>query len=250
MDIGFLLNYQYVTLIDVNPGGEPDWTWVGPGIENISAEKSETTNEKYYYDGGGNASKSITGISKEYAVEGDRLVGDKFQDWAASREECTGSELETRMRRIGPTGLVIERDVTVHETVASDPTGAANENAKFSTKFACNGNPRTIDEGGAAKLPDSLEVADVEVGVNETAEAKPTVSPADASSWCLFAIDPAGRDIASVDSDGVVTGIKAGTTLMTVKCAAKPSVSKQVKVTVAGAPGAGGTTPAKAAAKS
>lgn len=251
MDIGFLLNYQHVTLINVNPGGEPDWAWVGPGIETISAEKSETTSEKYYYDGGGNASKSVTGMAKEYTVEGDRLVGDKFQDWAATLEEAVGSSLETQMRKVNPTGQVIERDVTIHEIIANDPTGAANENSKFSCKLAANGDPRRVADGMATKLPEAVTAADVEVGVNETAEVKPTVTPEDASAWCLYAIDPAGRDIATVDAAGVVVGLKPGETTLTIKCAAKPSAAKQVKVTVAGASGSGAQpAAAKASSKS
>lgn len=235
MDIGFVLNYQHVTLIDTNPGGEPDWAWVGPGIETISSEKSETTSEKYYYDGGGHSSKSITGLAKEYTIEGDRLVGDKFQDWAASLEESTGSALETIMRRIGPDGATIDRDVTVHEITASDPTGTANENANFSCKVACNGDPRLVSEAAGTKLPESVSLDAVEVGVGEDVRLVPEVTPSEASGWCLYAISETGRDIASVDADGNVRGLKQGDTLLTIKCAAKPSVSVQVPVSVRGA---------------
>ena len=59
---------------------------------------------------------------------------------------------------------------------------------------------------------------------------KPSVLPEGASTRCLFAVED--TSIARVGTDGTVTGIKAGKTRLAVKCAAKPSVSTVVEVTV------------------
>ena len=56
------------------------------------------------------------------------------------------------------------------------------------------------------------------------------MTPSSASDRCVFAIE--NDEFATVDSEGNVTGVKAGKTRLSVKCAAKPSVCAVVDVTV------------------
>ena len=68
-------------------------------------------------------------------------------------------------------------------------------------------------------------------GRGQVHEARATVTPAEANAKCFFA--SGNTDVATVDSDGNVTGVAAGEAVITVRCASKPSICTQVKVTVA-----------------
>ena len=81
MDLGFALNYQFVYLIDTNPTGTPDWAFLGPGVESFTNDRADTTSEKAYWDKGGATSVNVTAVTSGWTVAGDRLVGDKAQDY-------------------------------------------------------------------------------------------------------------------------------------------------------------------------
>lgn len=229
-DLGYAQNYQYLNeLLVTDDKGDELLLWFGPGINSISLDKSETTTEEYYYDGDGNAETSVDGLSQSLTIEGARRYGDPAQDYVASLADETGDALIGKLRQTDPDGRAIERDVTIHE-INAGVGGAANEKAKFSCKLSFLGAPRTVRNSDGITLPEEVECADVTVKVGETAEAKATVTPEDANPRCRFATGD--RRIATVTPDGKVTGVKAGTTMVTVKCASKPSVSKQIKVTV------------------
>lgn len=233
MDIGFALNYQHVVEVDTTPDGDKrHWAWVGPGISNIGKDNSESTSEDAYYNGGGNTKTDVTGVSAKYSVEGHRLIGDEFQDYVASIEDGIGAERETTYRVTDPTGKCIEAPCTVLDIAANGPNGAANEKTSFKCSLSRSGVATVVTPAAGTLLPESVNVAqEVTVAVNKTAAAvKPSVLPEGASTRCLFAIED--TSIARVAADGTVTGVKAGKTRLAVKCAAKPSVSAVVDVTV------------------
>lgn len=89
-------------------------------------------------------------------------------------------------------------------------------------------------EAAGTELPETVTVAAVTVAVGGTAKIEPTVTPTDASGFCLFAVAESGRKVCRVDAEGNVHGLTAGETEVVVKCSAKPTVSAAVKVTVTG----------------
>lgn len=233
MDIGFALNYQHVVEVDITPNGDKHtWAWVGPGISNIGKDNSESTSEDAYYNGGGNTETDVTGVNAKYSVEGHRLIGDPFQDYVASIEDGIGAARKTRYRVTDPTGKCIEAPCTILDIAANGPNGAANEKASFKCSLSRSDVATVVADAAGVLLPESVTVAqEVTVAANKSAAAiKPSVLPEGASTRCLFAIEDTA--IARVSMDGVVTGLKAGETRLAVKCAAKPSVSTVVKVTV------------------
>lgn len=231
MDIGSAKNYQYINEINTTPNGDaPTWAWFGPGIKNISSETNETTSEDYFFDGGGDAETSVDGKARSYTVTGVRRIGDPAQEYVASLDEETGDALLTQYRVTDPTGKVIERDVTVHEIKANDPTGDANARTDFSCKLSCAGKPRIIKESDGRALPEAVAAQAVSVEVGATATVGATVTPSDASQRILCAVE--NPKFAEVTPDGTVTGLAAGETTITVRAASKPSVMKQVKLTV------------------
>lgn len=236
MDIGYAMNYQHVTEINATPHeGSPTWVWLGPGIKSITSDKSETTSEEYFFDGGGSAETSVDSITKTYNVSGYRRPGDPAQDYVASLDEETGDALLTAVRVTGPTGRIVERDVTIHEIKANDPTGDANSKTEFSCKLSGKGKPREVHEDDGIQLPEKVTASAVSLAVGATAEINVSVTPSKSSQRVLCAVeDP---EIAEVTPDGTVTGIAKGKTTVTIKAAAKPSVMAQVEINVTAATG-------------
>lgn len=236
MDIGFELNYQHVLLVDTDPRGEGDWAYAGPGIESIADNIADVVSTKSYYDMGGSESDNVTGVNSGVTITGDRLRGDKFQDWAVSLAHTKGDERKTRVRQVSPAGEIIEwPTATMKNIKGSSADGNANDNTPFSCEIKFEGDPVLIEPEKGVQLPETVTVADVEVAVGAKVKLSPSVTPEQASAWCLYAVAQNGRGIASVDAEGNVTGISAGETTVTVKCAAKPSVNAQAKVTVTAA---------------
>lgn len=233
MDIGYAMNYQYLNEINMTPSEpEPTWGWFGQGISSITKDKSETTTEEYYYDGFGHAETSVEGMSQSLTVEGKRRLDDETQNWVASLAEETGDLLNTQLRQTDPTGKVIERDVTIHEIKAGQD-GAANEKAKFSCKISFDGPPRIVQEPVGSAYPEKVEAKDVTLNAGETAQIAATVTPEDANPRCVYATG--NHKVATVSLDGTIKGVAPGTTMITIKAIARPSIVTRIKVTVANA---------------
>lgn len=231
VDIGFALNYQYANLLNLTPEEDkPTWGYMGPGIEDISPDRSEKLDETEDYSTGGNTRTTVTGVTKSTTVTGKRLIGDPVQDFVASLEEVFGDERKTQYRIVSPTGEIVEEDVTIKDINISGPSGGASEKQAISFSMARNDTPKMVQEAKGHHLPAEITVEDVTVAVGNTAEVTPTVLPATASDWCLYAIE--NTDIARVTADGIVTGLKAGKTQLGIRCAAKPSIRATVSVEV------------------
>lgn len=234
IDIGFALNYMYVTLVNITPEQPtPTWAWVGPGITSMSNERSEKTDENEDYSTGGNTETTVTGVTASTNVEGNRLIGDMFQDWLASIEECFGNERKTQRRIVSPTGEIVQDEITIKDIIASGPNGEASSKQAISCVFARNDTPEIIQDAKGTHLPATVTAETITVAVDDTAQVTPTVEPATASNWCLYAIED--TSIARVTADGIVTGLKPGKTRLAIKCAAKPSVRVAVDVEVTAA---------------
>lgn len=231
VDIGFALNYQYANLLNITPEeDEPTWAYMGPGIEDITPERSEKTDETEDYSTGGNTVTTVTGVTKSTSVSGKRLIGDPLQDYLAGLEEVFGEERKTQYRIVSPTGEIIEEDVTVKDINMGGPNGSASDKQAISFSMARNDTPVLVREAKGRHMPAEITVEDVTVAEGGTARVSPTVMPDTSSDWCLYAIEDTA--IARVTADGVVTGLKAGKTRLGVRCAAKPSVRATVEVEV------------------
>lgn len=235
VDIGFALNYQYANLLNTTPeDSEPTWAYMGPGIEDISPERSEKTDETEDYSTGGNTVTTVTGVTKTTSVTGKRLIGDPLQEYLAGLEESFGDERKTQYRIVSPTGEIIEEDVTLKDINVSGPNGAASDKQAISFAMARNDTPKLVQQAKGHHLPAEITVEEaVTVAVGKTEQIAPTVAPETASDWCLYAIED--TDIARVTADGIVTGVKAGKTRLGVRCAAKPSIRATVEVEVTAA---------------
>ncbi|MEG2369203.1 MAG: Ig-like domain-containing protein [Raoultibacter sp.] len=235
-DIAFAVNSTNIVEIDTTPDkATPTWEWVGPGIKEIKPNGNETVTEDDYWTG---KAKDVTGGQLTYEVKGDRLYGDPAQDYVQSLGLSYGSARRSKVRITHSNGDTITSGCTLTDIVPGSSMGASSAKGEITFGIACEGSP-IFTEANKLELPDTVAVTDATVKVGATATLAPTVTPVGANEKCLFGID--NKKIATVTSDGVITGVSVGETTVTVKCAVKPLVSKQVKVTVTAA----GSAPAK-----
>ena len=229
-DLGFARNYANALEIDITPGAnEPTWAIFARGITSITPSGNESTEDKDYYDGYGVPTTDVTSTQIQYSVEGDRCYGDPAQDYVASIALETGEGRKTRFRHTAPNGDVIEGKCTLTGLTPNSGQGDASGLGAFSCTVATDGRP-TFTPGDKLKLPSSVSADDVEVAVGAKEAISATVDPEGANPKCFYA--SGDTDIATVDSDGNVTGVTEGSTTVTVRAASKPSISKSVAVTV------------------
>lgn len=231
VDLGFALNYQNANLLDLTPEeSEPTWGWLGPGITSIKGTPTDVTKTRSDYSTGGVEKENIVGRNKEYAVTGSRLIGDQAQEWLKSIEECIGQERETTYRVITPDGTILDEPVTIKDPVLTGPSGESTDEQEISFTMKRNDTPTIVQEGTKLHFPASVTAEDVSVAVGSTESVVPTVTPETASDWCLYGIED--TSIARVTADGKITGLKAGKTRLSVKCAVKPSIRVVIGVIV------------------
>ena len=234
-DLAFAQNYTNALEVDVTPEEEaPTYMPLACGITSITPSANESTEDKDYYDGYGVPSTDVQSNQIQYEVEGDRCYGDPAQDFISSHALLTGDDRKTRFRHTASNGDVVEGRCTLLNLVPGSGQGEASALGAFSCTIATSGRPE-FKPANKLTLPESIEAEDVEVAVGAKSRVTPTVTPTEAADKCFFGIED--RSVATVDADGNVTGVKEGTTKLTVRCAAKPSLLKVVGVTVSGSAG-------------
>ena len=214
-DLGFAPNYMSALEIAPTPDAtSPTWAIFSRGITEVKPTTNETTETKDYYDGYGTPTDKVKSVQPQYEVTGDRCYGDPAQDFVASLALETGEGRTGHFRHTDPNGDVVEGDCTYLGLTVGSQQGAASDPGAFSCTISGAGAMRYIP---ANKLKQPT-------GVTCTAPTGPAAK-------CFFA--SGNTDVATVDSDGNVTGVAAGEAVITVRCASKPSICTQVKVTVA-----------------
>ena len=156
MDLGFALNYQFVYLIDTNPTGAEDWAFLGPGVESFTNDRADTTVDKAYWDKGGATSTNVTAVTSGWTVAGDRLVGDKAQDYIVGLTYLKGAERKTRVRQVGPDGEAVEWPCTIVEIKGAGADGNTPDNVPFGCSIKCEGDPVLVQQAAGSELPESV----------------------------------------------------------------------------------------------
>ena len=231
-DLGFARNYANALEVNTTPGAaEPTWAILSRGITSIAPSPNESTEDKDYYDGYGTPTTDVTSTQIQYEVEGDRCYGDPAQDYVASCALATGEGRRTQFRHTAANGDVIEGDCTLLNLTPNSGQGEASGLGAFSCTVATAGAPR-FTPANKLKLPTGVTASKVEVAVGAKKKIGETVAPEGANPKCFYASGDTG--VATVDSDGNVTGVSAGACKVVVRCAAKPSVVQEVEVEVTG----------------
>lgn len=231
-DLGFAPNYTSALEIDITPeAATPTWAIFSRGINEIKPTTNETTDTKDYYDGYGTPTDKVKSVQPQYEVTGDRCYGDPAQDYVSSLALETGDGRTGHFRHTDPNGDVVEGGCTYLNLTVGSQQGAASDPGAFSCTISGAGAMSFI-AANKLKLPASVTcTAPTGAAVGKSVKLAPAVMPAEANPKCFFA--SGNTDIATVDSDGNVTGVAAGKAVITVRCASKPSLCTQVEVTVA-----------------
>lgn len=227
--LDFAPNYTHIIELDITPTApKPDYRYALRGITECTPENEETVNEDIYYHNLGQTESEVESVSISLAMTGHRMYGDPVQDYVQSLATRAGKDRKTRFRWTHPDGTLFEGQCTLTELVPGSGMGEANAKGTFSYRININTFNETHPD--LNKMPESITCEDVTVNEEETAKANAQVTPVKANQKCHYAIED--ETIATVDMDGVVTGVSAGETKMTIKAASKPTVIKQVTVTV------------------
>lgn len=230
--LDFAPNYCHVIELDITPTEEtPTWKNALVGITECAPASDETVDEDDFYDNFGFDDTTVSKIKPSLAITGFRRYGDPVQDFVQSKALTTGKDRKTSYRWTHPDGTYMQGKCTLVDLVPGSSMGEAS--AKGDLSYTINlDTVDVIEIGTDIYAPESITAEDITATVGASTSVNAEVAPENASSKCHYAIED--TSIATVDADGKVTGVKAGSTVLTIKAASKPSIVKQIKVTVSG----------------
>lgn len=230
--LDFAPNYCHVIELDITPTeATPTWANALVGITECAPASDETVDEDDYYDNFGMDDTNVSKIKPSLAMTGYRRYGDPVQDFVQSKALSTGKDRKTNYRWTQPDGTFLQGKCSLVDLVPGSSMGEASAKGDLSYTI----NLDTVDVitiGTDIYTPEAISAKDVTATVRTTTAVDAEVTPEGANSKCHYAIED--TSIATVDADGNVKGVTAGRTVLTIKAASKPSIVKQVNVTVSG----------------
>lgn len=228
--LDFAPNYCHVIELDVTPDeATPTWKNALIGITECAPASDETVDEDDYYDNFGFDDTNVSKVKPSLAMTGFRRYGDPVQDFVQSKALSTGKDRKTSYRWTHPDGTYMQGKCTLVDLIPGSGMGEASAKGDFSYTI----NFDTVDTfniGTNILAPTAVTAQDVTATVGASTAVNAEVTPTEANQKCHYAIED--TSIATVDADGNVKGVTAGSTTLTIKAASKPSIVKQVKVTV------------------
>ncbi|AVK60253.1 capsid protein [Lactobacillus sp. CBA3605] len=148
----FKMNYKNIFEIDTAGSQDPKdvtkatFAPLAAGISGVTPAANETDDNTAYYDGSGFTDTDVTGKRITLAFSGHRVVGDKAQDYIASKFLAIGPNLKTLARWTDADGNKIISLVTMTAIVPMG--GNANAKQTFSFTLSFNGKPIMTDNAG------------------------------------------------------------------------------------------------------
>lgn len=231
----FTLNYKNKFEIDISGQTSLDnvdkaeWKPLAAGINNSTPAANDTTTNDEYYDGEGFGTSDVTSKRLQLTLAGNRLEGDPAQDYIASKQLAIGDDLKTLFRWTQPSGDTITGVITLTSIVSSG--GAPGAKQTFSVVIVFNGKPdfepaTTTDDGDNTVAVTNVTVAPAtaSVEVGKTTKLSTTVAPDNATNKTI-AYKSSDEKIATVASDGTVTGVAAGSATITATADGKSGTS-------------------------
>lgn len=231
--LDFAPNYCHAIEIDITPNeSTPTWRSALEGITSVQPAADETKDEDEFYDKLGQTETTVTNVKASIALTGFRKYGSEVQDFVQSKALLTGNDRKTGFRWTHPDGTFFQGTCNLCDIVPGSGMGDANAKGDFSFTMALD-TIDTIVIGNDVNTPESITATDVTTTVGGTAAVDATIAPTGSNQKAFFAIED--DSIATVDADGNIKGVAAGSTTLTIKAASKPSIVKQIKVTVSAA---------------
>jgi hypothetical protein len=167
----FELNYEWLFELNITPETTATWKRIAAGIETWSLDNNEELDQKAYLDMNGGKKSTAIAFQSILTFEGDRVVGDSFQDYVLSLMYDVGSAPETQFRMTDPEGNVTTSNCDIIKP--SNTGGNAGEKTGFSVEIHCEGKPSTVDHSVATALVAVVATGAV-VGATKFTVASPT----------------------------------------------------------------------------
>ncbi|MBC6163296.1 capsid protein [Listeria booriae] len=141
---GFVLNAltEYAVAEASGEIGTAVWLPLAAGIQSVSPDSDETTDDTAYYDGGGSKEVTVTGITESYTATGHRKYGDKAQDLIAGKFRKTGDDRNLLFQIKQPDGITVAGLASVTEIKPFG--GDAAEKGEFSAKISFKKVPEEV----------------------------------------------------------------------------------------------------------
>ncbi|MBC2190535.1 phage tail tube protein [Listeria booriae] len=118
------------------------WLPLAAGIQNITPDADETTDDTAYFDGGGSKETTVTGVTESYTVSGHRKFGDAAQDLIASKYRKTGEDRDIFLRIRQPDAIQVAGAASLSEIKPGG--GDAAEKNEFGTKISFKKVPEEV----------------------------------------------------------------------------------------------------------
>lgn len=95
---GTITNEKRAVYIDTSkaPHDDPEYNRIGEGFTTFTPSNNGQISTKHYINNK-NATSRRNGIQKQWSISGDRVVGDKANDYIVGLSEKIGSDVETTM---------------------------------------------------------------------------------------------------------------------------------------------------------
>lgn len=147
---GFTSNDDFILAVDTGTGGattaDGDFSVVGIGVTKSEASVDAETKDHQYIRTGKMTTK--TGTQRKFTIEGDRYVGDGFQDFCQSTAILFGVGSAVERRYIYFNLLTGKGERGTATIVVSDTqTGDAGENAGFKVEMTSTATPSDYTYG-------------------------------------------------------------------------------------------------------
>ncbi len=240
-----LSKFTSLKLADIKADKWPEGTnmvRVGRGFTDVTPAAAETVDTESDLLDAGYQKSEVSAKAITYALTGNRYIGDPAQDFIFDRFSKLGSELKTIVAIIEPDGTV-----RIGVTTLTSPlgwSGAVNANSPVSVTLTIDGQPFVLHTDGTTEakvdtVTVSPETPSVAVGGVQqlTASIEPEYATNNAVDWSVQ-----DESIATITSDGKLTGVKAGKTMVQVFVKSAESVADMVPVEVTAAGGDTGTS--------
>lgn len=227
--LDFAPNYAHTFEINITPDSDKvTWANALVGITEAAPASDETVSEDTYYNDLGDTDSSVDAVKVSIAFTGHRKYGDPAQDFIQGRSLMVKKKRVTDYRWVWPDGTTLTGKTTMADLIPGSGMGEATAKGDFTWTAKLN----TIELVPAtnALMPTGVTCGEVSVTTKAPKAVNAQVQPQGCNQKCHYAV--ADDTVATVSPDGTVTGLKAGTTKLTVKAAAMPSVSTTVDVTV------------------
>lgn len=141
-----------------------DWKYLADGVTTVTPKYTDKKKTAAYYDGGGQESLTVTGVTASYDISGDRSIGNPAQDDIADMKQKTGGLRERMFRKVqwlqnddgSLQANAVETGMGTFSDI-DDGGGAADDNGSFKCTMTYKTTPAMLAKTDTAGLTAALQ---------------------------------------------------------------------------------------------